>query len=146
MHEAGIAVAVAAEIRDRGLDPARVRVRVRGGHGDPAAFEAAFRAQLELAAPTLGLDRVTILRLPTDRLCIHCAGSFSAIDPDALCPVCGGPGLAVDVHESIELEWEDGPAGGGPEGPALGDPRHSTPAALDTDAVTMRRPLSSSRT
>ena len=145
MHEAGIAVAVAAEIRDRGLDAAHVRVLVHGGHGDPADFEAAFRAQLQLAGPTLGLDRLTIVRLPTDRACIHCAGSFSAVDPDALCPACGGPGLAADVHEAIELEWDDAPVTEGPVSPTLRDPRHSTTGAPGPEAVSMRRPVSSSR-
>lgn len=146
MHEAGIAVAVAAEIRDRGLDPALVRVLVRGGHDDPAAFEAAFRAQLELAGPGLDLDRVTIVRLPTARLCIHCGGSFVAVEADAPCPSCGGPGLSAHSHETIELEWDDRTASEGPEGPALRDRRHSTPPVVEQDAWNMRRPVSSSRT
>jgi hypothetical protein len=145
MHEAGVAVAVAAEIRDRGLDPSTVRVLVRGGHGDSGAFEAAFRAQLELAAPGLGLDLVTLVRLSTARLCSGCARSFTATDPDAPCPACGRPGLTADVHETIELEWDEVPAAGGPHSPLLDDSRHSIATAGETEADTMRRPLSSSR-
>lgn len=119
MHEAGIAVAVAAEIRDRDLDPSRVRLVVAGGHGDLAAFDAALRAHLEAAAPALGLAAVTIVHAPVPRLCAHCAAQYRATHSDAPCPACGGPGISLSEPESVELEW---------------------------DAETMRRPVISGRT
>lgn len=146
MHEAGIAVAVAAEIRERGLDPAAVRLHVTGGHGDLVAFDAALRAHLEAAAPGRGLGDVRIEHVPSARLCARCSFAFEAIGEGAPCPACGGPGIAVPQPESIELEWSDAAAhldaavahdhlghpGHGPEGPddpSGRDSRPSTPAA-----------------
>ncbi len=126
MHEHGVAIAVADEIRVRRLDPARVRVLVSGGHGDPDAFEAAFRAHLVAAGPSLGLDAVTIVRVPTTYLCAICAGTFLTPEPEPACPSCGGPGLSAAHAESVELEWDEPPPVRGPVGPTHGDPRHST--------------------
>lgn len=148
MHEAGIAVAVAAEIRDRGLDPSTVRLVVAGGHGDRAAFDAALRAHLEAAAPGLGLAAVMIDHAPVPRLCARCATQYRAADADSSCSACGGPGIALSEPESVELEWDDPAAAAaeGPDSPDRGDPRPSTPGAGARDAVTMRRPVGSGRT
>lgn len=146
MHESGAAIAVAAEIRDRRLDPGRVRVLIFGGHGDPAAFEAAFRAHLVAAGPGLGLEAVTIGRRPSSRLCAACTKPFDATDPSAACPACGGAGLAVAEPESIELEWDEGPDGRGPDSPIGRDPRHSTNPASEPDALSMTRPAGCRRT
>jgi Zn finger protein HypA/HybF involved in hydrogenase expression len=121
-----VAIAVADEIRVRGLDPARVRVLVSGGHGDPEAFEAAFRSHLVAAGPSLGLDAVTIVRVPATYLCAICAGVFRTAEPDPACPGCGGPGLSAAHAESVEIEWDEPPAGRGPLRPTHDDPRHST--------------------
>jgi len=107
MHEAGIATAVAAEIRERGLDPARVKILVSGGHGDPVSFDAALRAHLEGAAPGLGLGGVCIVRAPTRLVCAHCAALFPASEPDTACQWCGGPGIPRSEPESVELEWDE---------------------------------------
>jgi hypothetical protein len=135
VHEAGIATAVAAEIRERGLDPSRVRLLVTGGHGDLAAFDAALVAHLEAAAPGAGLGRVRIVHLATSRLCARCAAPFKAIDEAVSCPACGGPGIAPGHAESIELAWDEAPGrvrpgGGGPDDPPAGDSRPSTPAVV----------------
>jgi hypothetical protein len=133
VHEAGIAIAVAAEVRDRGLDPSRVRLLVTGGHGDLGAFDAALVAHLEAAAPGAGLGRVRIVHLATPRLCARCAVPFQAIDEAVPCPACGGPAIAAGHAESIELAWDEAPSrgmpgGGGPDDPPADDSRLSTPA------------------
>ena len=133
MHEAGIAIAAAAEIRERGLEPSRVLLLVTGGHGDLGAFDAALVAHLEAAAPGAGLGRVRIVHLATPRLCARCAAPFQAIDEAAPCPACGGPGIAAGHGESIELAWDEAPGttepgGGGLNDPPAGDSRPSTPA------------------
>jgi len=146
MHEAGIAVAVAAEIRERALDPSAVRLHVTGGHGDLGAFDAALRAHLEAAAPGQGLGDVRIEHLPSARLCGRCAFAFEAIGEGAACPACGGPGIAIPQPESIELEWADrasevgagrtharhahpGHDAEGPDDPSGRDSRLSTPGS-----------------
>ncbi len=110
MHEAGIAAAVAAEVRERGLDPDRLRLVVSGGHGDEVAFDAALRAHLEAAAPGLRLERVAIVHAPVPRLCASCATAFEAPLSTDPCPACGGPGLAIPRPETVELESTDGEA------------------------------------
>jgi Zn finger protein HypA/HybF involved in hydrogenase expression len=136
MHEAGIATAVAAEIRDRGLDPTRVRLVVAGGHGDLAAFDAALRAHLEAAAPGLGLWAVAIAHAPVPRLCAHCATQYRSVEAGASCPACGGPGIALSEPESVELEWDDRmPAAEGPERP---DPHDWRPFTLETAGERLR--------
>ena len=134
-----MAIAVADEIRTRGLDPASVRVLVSGGHGDPDAFEAAFRSHLVAAGPSLGLDAVTIVRVPATYFCAICAGTFLTVEREPACPTCGGPGLAAQHSESVELEWDEPPPGRGPTRPTHGDPRHSTAGALKPDALRMTR-------
>lgn len=105
MHEAGIAQAIAAEIRERRLDPAAVRVVVFGGHGDEESFDAALRMHLEASAPGLGLGSLAILHAPVARICTRCASPFEAPFAADPCPACGGPGIALPVPESVELEW-----------------------------------------
>lgn len=131
MHEAGIAVAVAAELLDRGLDASRVRLMVSGGHGDMAAFDAALRAQLEAAAPGLGLSAVTIAHAPGPRLCAHCATQYRAAALDAPCTACGGPGIALSGTESVELAWDESETGAdeGPDRPGRRDPWPSNAGA-----------------
>ena len=107
MHEAGIAVAVAAEMTGRGLDPARVRLVVSGGHGDETSFDAALRTHLQAAAPGAGLEVIEIVHAPVPRICSACTTPFEAPLAADPCPVCGGPGIALPTPESVELEWLD---------------------------------------
>lgn len=147
MHEAGIAVAVAAEIRDRGLDPSRVRLLVSGGHGDAHSFDAALRAHLDAAAPSLGLGAVRIVHAPVPRLCANCASQFRAASAEEPCPTCGGPSIILAESESIELEWDEPDHSvRGLDSPSQRDSRPSMPAAPERDAVVMRRPVGSGRT
>lgn len=119
MHEAGIAVAIAAEIRTRRLDPRRVRLVVSGGHGDEVAFDAALRAHLGGVAPDLGLDTMPIEHAPVPRICARCALPFEAPLAADPCPACGGPGVGVPRPERVELEWITELADG--EGAPAGD-------------------------
>lgn len=129
MHEAGIAAAVAAEIRARGLDPARVRLVVSGGHGDEAAFDAALRTHLAGIAPDLVLDGLAIEHVPVTRICGRCAAPFQAALAADPCPVCGGPGVAVPQPERVELEWassdDGGPGEAGEAGVTLAEAGHA---------------------
>lgn len=124
MHEAGIAQAIAAEIRERALDPAAIRIVVSGGHGDEESFDAALRTHLEAAAPELGLGRLAIVHAAVARICTRCATPFEASLAADPCPACGGPGIAVPVPERVELEWLDESGGEGPSsGPARAEVR-----------------------
>jgi Zn finger protein HypA/HybF involved in hydrogenase expression len=111
MHEAGLAAAVAAEIRERRLDARLVRLLVHGGHGATAAFDAALRIHLALLLPEADVDSMTIVHLPTPRLCVQCTGLFEAIEADAPCPRCHGASMSVAMPEWIDLEWEGAAVG-----------------------------------
>lgn len=139
MHEAGLAVAVAAEIKARRLDPGRVRVVVSGGHADPAAFDAALRAHLDATEPALGLGAVGIVHARVPNLCAGCASFFRAVEPAASCPSCGGPGMPLGGPESVELEW------GEPDGDAAWAPLGEIGPPHDHGADEPDRPLADDR-
>jgi Zn finger protein HypA/HybF involved in hydrogenase expression len=105
MHEGRIAQAVAAEIRERGLDGRGVRLVVSGGHGDATAFEAALRLHLAAALPQVDVAAISIVHRPAVRLCGGCGGAFVAPRPTDDCPACGGEGVAIPTPERIDLEW-----------------------------------------
>lgn len=147
MHEAGIATAVLAEIRARGIDPGAARLVVSGGHGDADAFDAALRAHLAAAAPDLDVARIAIEHAAVSRLCAHCATPFEAPLASDPCPACGGPGIAVPVPERVELEWVSGErldiaetAHDEPDRTRLHDSRPSFRDGSPRDASGMRRP------
>lgn len=102
MHEAAIARAIAATLRDRALTERAVRIVVTGGHTEPAAFDAALLEQLGRARPQLDLDRIEVVHRPGELRCIDCGVTF----PDTLdaCPTCRGPGLPGRMDESIAIE------------------------------------------
>lgn len=122
MHEAGIARSIAATLRDAGLQGRPFRVLVTGGHAVPADFDAALLANLEIVEPPVDSRLVEIVHLPTDLLCAGCGSSFRG-PVDAVCPRCGGPGLAGRMDEVIEIESLEGPGssdtGVGDGGPSL---------------------------
>jgi Zn finger protein HypA/HybF involved in hydrogenase expression len=112
MHEAGLANAIAMQLREArqaGLI-ARPRLVVRGGHDRPADFDAALRLHLAQAAPELGDERLEIVHEPVARLCSSCSRTFSADDPLAPCPSCGSAALPTATSEEVELEWATGKA------------------------------------
>jgi Zn finger protein HypA/HybF involved in hydrogenase expression len=107
MHEAGLAAAVAAALRQQGvttLAGARVRLLVSGGHAEPADFDDSFRFHLVTAAPELGAADVEIVHLPVERVCIGCGDPFAAVSADDPCPRCGGSSLPVPTPERVEIE------------------------------------------
>lgn len=111
MHEGRIAAAVAAEIGERGLDGAELRLIVSGGHGDAVAFDDALRLHLAAALPHLDVSAIAIVHRPAARLCGGCAGAYIARRPADRCPVCGGEGIAVPTPERVDLEWTVPPTG-----------------------------------
>ena len=104
MHEAALATAVAATIRERGLTGKAVRLVVSGGHTAAEAFDAALRLHLAAADPALDHDAISIVHMPEERPCLACGDSFTAVGLSATCPSCGGLGLARPGPERIELE------------------------------------------
>jgi hypothetical protein len=103
VHEAGIARAIAAELRERGLAVGEVRLLVEGGHDAPDAFDASLRAHLALEMP--GVDVIRILHLPSLRLCAGCGRAFESVTAEDPCPVCGGSSLPEPVrNERVRLE------------------------------------------
>jgi len=107
MHEAGLASALAATIREQGLQNRRLRIVVRGGHTDPLDFDAALRAHLTAELGTSGAA-VQIVHAEVSRQCAACAARFgSAFQGLAVCPVCGGPALPAHAGEEIALEFDD---------------------------------------
>jgi len=109
MHEAGLAATIVAELREGRLagQVARPRLVVRGGHDDPADFDASLRLHLALAGPDLSDPLLEIVHLPVDRLCGGCGRRFDAVGPLATCPSCGGAALPSSAPEDVELVWDD---------------------------------------
>ncbi len=110
MHEAGIARAVADEIRQQGAQGDQVRLFVTGGHGQPEDFDAALRLHLSLALPGLDTAAIEVVHRPTSRLCPSCAVTFDGIRPLDPCPTCGSVGLETPISEEIDLEILPAPA------------------------------------
>jgi hypothetical protein len=113
MHEAGLAGMVASQLREARLAGriGRPRLVVRGGHHDPADFDASLRLHLALVAPELARAPLEIVHLPMIRLCSGCGRTFSAAHPLAACPACGSAPLPSTMPEDIELDWTGEQAG-----------------------------------
>ena len=109
MHEGALAGEVAIQLREarRAGLTGRPRLIVRGGHHDPADFDAALRLHLMLEAPELDETAIEIVHLPVARLCSRCGRQFSAALPLAACPACGSAALPSAVAEDVELHWAD---------------------------------------
>jgi hypothetical protein len=120
MHEGRLADQVAATLGRLGLEPSNVIVRVRGGHGRPDAFDAAFRLHLAAALDVPDIDELRIEHLPSRHMCSHCLEAFDAIGDQAPCPRCGSCGIAIPVREEVELLSSPGRAGSSAPGPAGG--------------------------
>jgi len=103
VHEAGLARAVAGELRERGLTVRDVRLLVWHGHDAPDAFDASLRAHLALEAPGQG-DEIEIVHLPAPRLCAACGRAFESVAAADPCPACGGTSLPAPGHEQVEIE------------------------------------------
>lgn len=107
MHEAGIATAIAATIRERGLPASMVRVLVTGAHHERTVFDDSVRLHLAIQEPDLEVDAIRFIHRPSVRFCVSCASRFTAIDHDAPCASCGGVGIPTSDAEVVELEWDD---------------------------------------
>jgi Zn finger protein HypA/HybF involved in hydrogenase expression len=109
MHEAGLARSVAKALRERGLTPDQVRLAVRGGHHDPAEFEAELRAHLarEMPDETAAIASLEVRRLTFGHLCPRCGVEFDSEIVAPACPNCGSDTIAEITDEEIEIElWE----------------------------------------
>jgi Zn finger protein HypA/HybF involved in hydrogenase expression len=106
MHEAGLARGVARALRERGLDPARIRLAVRGGHHDPIEFEAELRAHLTAEMPehAAAITGVEIRRAPFGHLCPRCGVEFESERVAPACPACGVDTVAEITDEIVEIE------------------------------------------
>lgn len=104
MHEAGLARAIVATLRERGLEPTAVRLLVRGGHHGSAEFDTSLRSHLAAALPDGGAERLEIVHLPVDHLCVACGTRFQAAEIDPACPACGGASLSSMLDEQVEIE------------------------------------------
>jgi hypothetical protein len=107
MHEAALAKVVAERLRDASLAGRRGRPRllVRGGHDEPADFDASLRLHVAVVAPELGDVPLEIVHLPVGRLCSACGRPFDAAGIRPACPRCGSAALPSAVPERIELDW-----------------------------------------
>jgi hypothetical protein len=133
MHEARLAAAIAAAIRDAGLAGLPVRVLVSGGHDEPSAFDEALRFHLSSALPETDPALVAIIHEPTQQWCPACGRAFRAVRGRP-CPGCGGAGLPVKIDEEIVIEPGVGP---GPSDPPIGDggPSADRAAAAQADPM-----------
>jgi len=107
MHEAGIATAIAATIRERGLPASTVRVVVTGAQHERSVYDDSVRLHMAICDPDLDVDAIRFIHRPSPRLCLSCSGTFSATDPDASCPTCGGVAMPTMDTELVALEWDD---------------------------------------
>lgn len=103
MHEAGLARAIAEELRERSLTARDVRLLVRDVHDAADAFDASLRAHLALELPGTDGD-IEIVHLASPRLCAACGRAFEAPDAATPCPDCGGTSLPVRLREQVEIE------------------------------------------
>jgi Zn finger protein HypA/HybF involved in hydrogenase expression len=106
MHEAGLAREVARALRERGLRPGQVRLAVRGGHHDPAEFEAELRDHLAAAMPdeAAAVASLTIRRVMCGHLCPRCGVEFESEAVAPVCPACGSDTVPEVADEEIEIE------------------------------------------
>jgi len=107
MHEAGIATAIATTIRERGFPASTVRVVVTGAPHEQSVYDESVRLHMAICDPDLDVAAIRFIHLPSPRLCLSCSGTFSATDPDASCPTCGGIAMPTMDAETVELEWDD---------------------------------------
>ena len=107
MHEAAIARAIAATLRDRALLGRPVRVVVSGGHTDPADFDASLLGHLAGVRPPIDVALIEVVHRPEEVRCLACDGTFEGTHDS--CPACGGPGLPGRMDETITIEPLEGP-------------------------------------
>ena len=105
MHEVDRARAIVAAIHEHDAPPDYVRIRVRGGHSRPDAFDAALRTHIVACDPGMALVRLEIAHLTASRMCASCGVRYYPDDPDAACPTCGGSAWAELSPEEVELEF-----------------------------------------
>jgi len=106
MHEVGLARNVAKALKTRGLRLAEVRLTVRGGHRDPADFEAELRVHLLQAMPeqAKAIPGLEIKRVPFNHLCPGCGKEFESTQIAASCPRCHAESLPELSDEQIDIE------------------------------------------
>ncbi len=106
MHEAGLARGVARVLLERGLRVEQVRLTVRGGHRDPAEFEALLRDHLSEILPEqrAAIAALEIRRAPFAHLCVSCGDGFEASGVVEPCPRCGRDSLPAIPEEQIDVE------------------------------------------
>lgn len=110
MHEAGLAEAIAVEIRERRLEPGSLRLEVTGGHGDAEAFDAALRLHLSLALPGFDVMAIGIDHRST-RLCRACGVVTGPGDGDGPCPTCGRDAVELPTPEQVVIGVAQGVPG-----------------------------------
>lgn len=112
MHEAALANTIAISLREsrQAGVVGRPRLVIRGGHDESAAFDAALRLHLALAAPEFDIDALDIIHAPITRMCSGCGRRYRASDLLAPCPTCGSLGLPTAMDEEVELTWALGKA------------------------------------
>jgi Zn finger protein HypA/HybF involved in hydrogenase expression len=103
MHEAAIADAILGALREQ-APGRRARILVRGGHGDPEAFDMALRFHLLVGDPRIELAQMEIVHLPRVLICANCGNGYEAKDPIEACPACGGGAWPDYAPEEVELE------------------------------------------
>ena len=106
MHEATLARSVAKALKSRGLTLAQVRLNVRGGHSDPAEFEAELRVHLLAAMPdeARAMPGLEIKRAPFGHLCPGCGNEFQSAQIAASCPRCHAESLPELTDEQVDIE------------------------------------------
>ena len=106
MHEAVLARGLAKTLKIRGLSLADVRLTVRGGHRDPAEFEADLRLHLLQAMPdqAKAVTGLEIKRVPFGHLCPGCGNEFDSAQIAASCPRCHAESLPELTDEQVDIE------------------------------------------
>ncbi len=104
MHEAGLAGAVLAALREHPADGGRLRVYLWTS-SPPAELARSITAYLAAADPPVAVPVIEVVPRAQVRTCAACAASWPSTEPDPPCPDCGGPPLPPVHDHRIEIEF-----------------------------------------
>lgn len=104
MHEASLATSVLAVLRHNPGPHQHVRVHIADISSSAEELTQHLRAYLAAADPPVAVTQVEVVPRPRERQCATCASRWTTLDPDPLCPDCGGLPLSSPHDRRLEVE------------------------------------------